>query len=33
MGGAAVNELKTLAMQVGFFAALFGAVKMLAMLH
>lgn len=28
-----MNELKTLAMQVGFFAALFAAVKALAMLH
>jgi len=28
-----VNELKTLAMQVGFFAALFGAVKALTLLH
>lgn len=33
MGGASVNELKLLALQVGFFAALFGAVKMLTMLH
>jgi hypothetical protein len=28
-----IEALKTLAMQVGFFAALFGAVKMLTMLH
>jgi hypothetical protein len=28
-----IDALKTLAMQVGFFAALFGAVKMLTIMH
>lgn len=28
-----IEALKTLAMQVGFFVTLFGAVKMLTMLH
>lgn len=28
-----IESLKTLAMQIGFFAVLLGAVKMLAMLH
>lgn len=33
MGGRGVNELKLLALQVGFFTALFAAVKALTTLH
>lgn len=28
-----IESLRTLAMQIGFFTALFGAVKMLTMMH